>query len=65
LDQRVITLSDRIVRTVGFTKLAMVKVNFEELVQKLFPGTKKPEMTEDLKKWIESNDLSSERMKKE
>jgi len=65
LDQRIVTLSDNIVRSVGFTKLAIVKVNFEELVKEMFLGAKKPEMSEELKTWIQANDLSSEKMKTE
>lgn len=58
-------MSDNIVRSVGFTKLAIVKINFEELVQKMFPNDKKPEIGPDLKTWILANDLSSEKMKTE
>jgi len=62
-DQRIITLADGIVRSVTYTKLAMVKLDLESLIKELFPNVKKPEMPEDLKKWIEFNELSSEKMK--
>jgi acyl-CoA thioesterase FadM len=64
LDQRLVTLKDGIVRSVGYTKIACVKFDAEELAKKLHPEVKKPEMPEDLKKWIESCDISSEMMKK-
>jgi len=65
LDQRVVTLSDNIVRSVGYTKIACVKCDAEQIIAKLFPDTKKPEMPEDLKKWNEACEISSEKMKKD
>lgn len=59
-----VTLKDGIVRSVGYTKVACVKFDGEETIKRLFPDVKKPEITEDLKKWIESCDISSEMMKK-
>jgi hypothetical protein len=64
LEQRVITLSDNIVRTVGMVKLAIPNVDLEKLAVALFPEIKKPEMPEQLVKWIESNAISSQSMKK-
>jgi len=64
LDQRLVTLKDGIVRSVGYTKIACVKFDGEETIKKLFPDAKKPEMPADLKKWVESTDISSEMMKK-
>jgi acyl-CoA thioesterase FadM len=64
LDQRIVTLHDGIVRSVGYTKIACVKFNGEELINKLFPGVQKPEIPEDLKKWNEACEISSEMMKK-
>lgn len=64
LDQRIITLADNIVRTVGFVKLAITNINLEELAVQLFPDIQKPEMKDELKKWIEFNELSSQNMKK-
>jgi len=63
LDQRIVTLSDDIVRSVAFTKLAILKVNYEELVETKFPGTIKPQISEELSTWIRANDLSSAKMK--
>ena len=63
LDQRIITLSDNITCTTGFVKFAIAKLNVEELVQKLHPGTVKPEIPEDLRVWIESLEVSRELMK--
>lgn len=51
-------------RSVGYTKLACVKFDGDEIAKQLTPGVEKPEMPEDLKKWIESCDISSEMMKK-
>jgi len=64
LDQRLVTLKDGIVRSVGYTKIACVKFDAEDMAKKLTPDVKKPEMPEDLRKWIESCDISSEMMKK-
>lgn len=65
LDQRIVTLKDSVVRSIGYTKVGMVKVNFEEIVTKLFPIVKKPStIPQDLQKWIEANEISSENMKK-
>jgi len=64
LDQRLVTLKDGIVRSVGYTKLACVKFDGEEIIKKLHPDITKPDMPEDLKKWAESCEISSEMMKK-
>ncbi|ODM96345.1 Protein THEM6 [Orchesella cincta] len=64
LDQRLVTLKDGIVRSVGYTKIACVKFDGAEIIKKLFPDVTKPEMPEDLKKWAESCEISSEMMKK-
>jgi len=64
LDQRLVTLKDGIVRSVGYTKIACVKFDGEETIKKLFPDLTKPAMPEDLKKWAESCEISSEMMKK-
>lgn len=59
-----VTLKDNIVRSVGYTKIACVKFDGEETIKRLFPNAQKPALTEDLKKWIESCEISSEMMKK-
>jgi len=64
LDQRLVTLKDGIVRSVGYTKIACVKFDGEEEIKKLCPDAKKPTIPEDLQKWIESCEISSEMMKK-
>jgi len=63
LDQRIVTL-DGVARSIGYTKVAIVKVDLEEIVKKLFPAVVKPSVPEDLQKWIDSNELSSNAMKK-
>jgi len=63
-DQRIITLADGITRSISYTKLAFVKCDVEEIIKLIFPEVKKPtEPPADLKKWMEFNDLSSEKMK--
>jgi len=64
LDQRIITLADGIVRTLGMVRLAVPNINVEESIAELFPDAKKPELTEEFKKWIEINEISSQNMKK-
>jgi acyl-CoA thioesterase FadM len=62
-EQKIVTLRDGIVRSIAYTKLAMVKCDVDAIIKELFPNVKKPEIPEDLKKWIEFNELSSEKMK--
>jgi len=62
-EHRIITLKDGIVRSIAYTKLAVVKRDLDEVIKELFPDVKKPDQPEDLKKWIEFNELSSEKMK--
>ncbi len=64
LDQRLITLKDNITRGVGYAKIACIKFDGEESIKKLFPTAVKPQIPEDLKKWNDACDLSSELMKK-
>jgi len=63
LDQRIVSLSDGVVRGVGYTKIAFVKVDFEDILKKVHPEVQKPEAPADLKRWIEFNEMHSEKMK--
>jgi len=63
-DQRIVTVKDGVPRSIGYTKVAIVKADFEAIVKKLFPTVVKPSVPQDLQKWIDSNEISSNNMKK-
>ena len=64
LDQRIVTLKDGVARSVGYTKIGLVKFDLDALLKKHHPSVQKPECPEDLKKWIDHNEISSEKMKR-
>jgi len=62
IEQRTITLSDGVIRSVGYSKIA-ANFNVDEFVATNYPALKKPDVPEDMKKWLEFNKLSSDKMK--
>lgn len=62
MEQKIITIADDIVRSVGYSKIA-TNFNVEQFVLEKFPDISRPEMPEDMQKWLECNELSSKKMK--
>jgi hypothetical protein len=62
IEQRTITLSDGVIRSVGYSKIA-ANFNVDEFVAKHYPEQKKPDIPDDMRKWLEFNQLSSQKMK--
>ncbi|CAG7673174.1 unnamed protein product [Allacma fusca] len=64
-DQRIVTLSDDIVRAVAFAKLA-TKISMVEYIKEMYPEERRPDNPPaDLMTWLESQEISRNNMKKE
>lgn len=62
-DHRIITIADGVTRSVGYSK-SCLRFDVEEFVNVRYPGIDKPPMPDDMKKWIEYNKASSERLQR-
>ena len=63
VDQRIISVRDGITRSVGYAKIT-VNFNIEHWLAREHPGLVKPEIPDDLKKWMDYLSSSSDMMKK-
>jgi hypothetical protein len=61
LEQQFVTLSDNFVRAVALSKQNIVGVDVEQLMRE-YP---RPEQTQDLKLWLDSIEVSSQRLRKD
>lgn len=63
VEQKIITLADNIIRSVGYSKIA-TNFNVEKHVKEAYPELTRPEIPDDMQKWMEFNKMSSDKMKK-
>lgn len=63
LEQKFITHSDGFVRAIAMSKQSVTKVNVLELMKK-FPGCEKPpQISDELKLWLDSIEVSSQKLR--
>ncbi|ODM96334.1 Protein THEM6 [Orchesella cincta] len=63
-DHRIITLADGVIRSIGYSKSCCDSFDVEEFINGIHPGVDKPQMPDDMVKWLEFNKASSDRMKR-
>lgn len=61
--QRFIT-ADGFVRSVGMSKVRVTNVNVVDLMKEFEGGVNRPEQPEELKLWLEADDISKESLRK-
>ncbi|CAG7731306.1 unnamed protein product [Allacma fusca] len=62
-EQRVITISDGVIRGGGYFRNGSKKPVVDDVISKVYPNIQKPEIPEDLKTWIEYNEMNREMSK--
>lgn len=65
IEQQFITLNDNFVRAVALSKQCITNCNVVDIMQEKFPEIIRPEMPEDLKLWLDSIELSSQKLRKD
>ncbi|XP_034947244.1 protein THEM6 [Chelonus insularis] len=67
LEHEFISLSDNFIRAVVLSKQTVtnLKVPVSEIIEAVEPNAKRPELSEELKMWLNSMQLSSEKLKKQ
>lgn len=63
LEQKFITTSDNFVRAIAMSKQCITKVDVIELMKKLPAGDNRPEISEELKVWLDSIEISSKKLR--
>ncbi|KAF7988354.1 hypothetical protein HCN44_000927 [Aphidius gifuensis] len=67
LEHEFITLSDNFIRAVVLSKQSVtgLKVPVSDIIAKVEPGAKRPELTKELSLWLDSMEESSKKLKKQ
>ncbi|XP_012263168.2 protein THEM6-like [Athalia rosae] len=67
LEQQLISLPDNFVRTVVLSKQSVtgIKIPISEIIAKVEPEARRPELSKELRLWLESMEESSQRLKKQ
>lgn len=63
LEQQFITTSDNFVRAIAMSKQCITKVNVIDVLKKFSGGEKQPELSEELKLWLDSIESSSKKLR--
>lgn len=64
LEQRFVTSGDNFVRAVALSKQCITNVDVVELMKRFPEGKERPEQPEELRVWLESIELSSQKLRK-
>ncbi|KAH8387006.1 hypothetical protein KR093_004031 [Drosophila rubida] len=65
LEQQFITLADGFVRAIAMSKQCMTNCNVNEVFATYPEAAQKPPMSEELKLWLESNEITSQKLRKD
>ncbi|XP_015524989.1 protein THEM6 [Neodiprion pinetum] len=67
LEQQLISLPDNFIRTIVLSKQSVtgLKIPVSEIIAKVEEGAKRPELSKDLRLWLESMEESSQKLKKQ
>lgn len=65
LEQQFITLTDGFVRAVALSKQCITNCNVMDIMKTYQEASKRPEMPEDLKLWLEAIEVSSQKLRKD
>ncbi|GAB0100884.1 Protein THEM6 [Sergentomyia squamirostris] len=63
LEQKFITTSDNFVRAIAISKQCVTKASVQELLAKFPGGETRPECPEDLRLWLQSSEISSQKLR--
>lgn len=65
IEQQFVSLGDNFVRAIATSKQSLTKVNVVEMMKKFPGGETRPECPKELRLWLDSIELSSEKLRKD
>lgn len=65
IEQKFISLGDNFVRAIAMSKQCLTKVNVVEMMKKFPGGESPPECPQELKLWLDSIQVCSDKLRKE